>query len=58
MHRWAAAALRHQYQHFHRGLRFFGVAFGLGQLGDVERGVAEREELATARQRDRIIELS
>lgn len=34
-------------QRFHRGLPFLGIVFRLGQLGDVERGVPERDELAT-----------
>jgi hypothetical protein len=28
-------------------LPFFGIVFGLGELGDVERGVVERDQLLT-----------
>jgi hypothetical protein len=35
---------RNQQQRLHRGLRFFGIVFRLGQVGDVERGAAQGEE--------------
>ena len=41
----------------HRGLPFRGIVFCLGQLCDVERGVAEPDQLATVRQLDWIREL-
>jgi hypothetical protein len=31
----------YQQERLHRGLPFFGVVFGLRQLGDVDGGVAE-----------------
>ncbi len=40
----------------HCGLPFFGIVFCLGQLGDVERGVAERDPRLSARQHDWIEE--
>jgi hypothetical protein len=43
-----------QYQRFHRGLPFHGIVFCLGQLGDVECGVAQCDEGLVARHRDRI----
>jgi hypothetical protein len=50
-HRWAVL-LGDQDQSVHRGLPFRRVVFCLGQLGDVERGVAEREQRLSARQYD------
>ena len=50
-------ALGNRQQRLHGGLPFFGVVFGLRQLGDVERGVAERDELLALRQRDGFIEM-
>ncbi|WP_363331180.1 hypothetical protein [Bradyrhizobium sp.] len=41
-HRWPVM-FRDQYQRLHRGLPFIGIVFCLGQLGDVERGVAKRD---------------
>jgi hypothetical protein len=38
-----------QHQRLHRGLPFFGMVFGLGQLGDVGRGVAESDQRLAAR---------
>jgi hypothetical protein len=38
-HRWPIP-FGNQDQRFHRGLPFWRFMFGLGQLGDVERGVA------------------
>jgi hypothetical protein len=35
------------HRNLHRGLPFFSIVFCLGQFGDVLRGVAERDELAT-----------
>jgi hypothetical protein len=43
-----------QQERQHRGLPFFGIVFCLRQLGDVERGVAERDQRLPARQYDRI----
>jgi len=45
-----------QQQRFHRCLPFFGIVLCLGQFGDVGTGVLQRGELATAPQRDRIVE--
>jgi hypothetical protein len=56
-HHWPAK-LHNQQQRFHRCLPFFGVVFCLRQLGDVGAGVLQRGELATARQRGRIVERS
>jgi hypothetical protein len=42
-----------QQQRLHRGQPFFGVVFGLGQLGDVEGGVAQGDQLLAVRQFDR-----
>jgi hypothetical protein len=41
-----AASVREQLTNHsaHRGFPFFGIVFGLGQCGDVERGVAERDQ--------------
>jgi hypothetical protein len=44
--------LGNQQQCLHRGLPFFGVVFGLGQFGDVERGIAERDEFLALGQLD------
>jgi hypothetical protein len=35
---------RNQQQRLHRGLPFFGIVFGLGQFGDIERRVAQRDQ--------------
>jgi hypothetical protein len=40
-----AAALSDQQKRFHRGLPFGGIVFRLGELSDVERGVAQGDEL-------------
>ena len=53
-HHRIAATLPDQHQHRHRGLPFRGVVFGLGEFGDVERGVAERDQRLAPRQFDRI----
>jgi len=39
-----AVKFGNQRKRLHRGLPFFGIVFCLGQLGDVERGVAERDQ--------------
>jgi hypothetical protein len=54
-HRWAAM-LCHQDQGFDRGLPLWELLFGLGKLLDIFGGVLKGDELAAARQRDRIIE--
>lgn len=54
-HRWAAA-LGNKQKRLHRGLPFLGIVFSLGELGDVERGVAQGDELLAVRQFDRIEE--
>jgi hypothetical protein len=36
-------SLGNQQQRLHCGLPFFGIVFGFGQFGDLERGVAKRE---------------
>jgi len=41
-----AVALSDQQERLHRGLPFLGVVLGLRQLGDVVRGVAQRERQA------------
>jgi hypothetical protein len=41
----------------HRGLPFIRIVFRLGQLGDVERGVAERDQRLALRQLYRIEKL-
>jgi hypothetical protein len=51
-----AAMFCNQQKRLHRGLPFFGIVFSLGQLGDVVASVLQRDELASARQRDRFIE--
>jgi hypothetical protein len=46
---------RNQQERRHCGLPFFGIVFCLGQFGDVERGVPERDhQLAPAGEHDRI----
>jgi hypothetical protein len=40
-----SAGLSDQQKRLHRGLPFFGIVFGLRELGDVERSVAEGDEL-------------
>jgi hypothetical protein len=45
-----------QQQRLHCGLPFLGIVFGLGQPRDEQRGIAERDKPATARQRNRIVE--
>jgi hypothetical protein len=42
-HRWPVM-FGHQYQRVHCGLTFNGIVFGFRQLGDVQRGVAERDQ--------------
>jgi hypothetical protein len=49
------ARRRDKDQGFHRGLPFLRVVLDLRKLGDVPAGVFGRDELATARQRYRII---
>jgi len=41
-----------QQQCLHRGLPFFGIVLSLRQCSDVERGVAQRDQLAPAGQLD------
>jgi hypothetical protein len=53
-----AAKLGNKKQRLHRGLPFRGVVLGLGQLGGVFCRIPERDELATARQRDRVFKRS
>jgi hypothetical protein len=43
---------------FDRSLPFIELLFSLGELLDISGGVLEGDELATARQRDRIVELA
>jgi hypothetical protein len=38
----------------HRCLPFCGIMFGLGQGGDVARGVAQRDQRLAVGQRDRV----
>ena len=40
-----AVALGYQQQRLHNGQPFFGVVFGLRQLGDVFSGIAKRDQL-------------
>jgi hypothetical protein len=47
-HHRIAAMLADQHQHFGSGLPFRRLLFGLGQLGEVERGIAESDQLAPA----------
>jgi hypothetical protein len=56
-HGWPAM-FRDQQQRLHCGKPFLGIMFCLGQFGDELAGVLQRDELATARQRDWIIERS
>jgi hypothetical protein len=42
----------------HRGLPFIRIVFCLGQLDDVLRGIAQRDQRRAARQLDRIVKLS
>jgi hypothetical protein len=44
-----------QQQRLHRGLPFGGVVFGLGQFGDVLRGVAKCDELLALGQFDWVV---
>jgi len=46
-----------QRESLHCGLPFFGIVFCLGQFGDVDRRVAERDQRFSARQYDRIEKL-
>ena len=55
-HRWAAA-LGNKQKRLHRGLPSVGIVFGLGELGDVEGGVAEGDEYLAFRQFNWIEEL-
>jgi len=50
-----AAKLANEKQSFHRRLPFRSLVLGFEQLRDVERGIPQRDELATAGQWDRII---
>ena len=52
-----AAALSDQQKSFHCGLPFCGIVFGVGELSDVKRGVAEGDELLALGQFDWIEEL-
>jgi hypothetical protein len=52
-----AAKLHHKQQAFHCRLPFRGIMFGLRKLRDVVAGLLERDELAPAGKRDRIVEL-
>jgi hypothetical protein len=52
-----SATLSDQQKRFHGGLPFCGIVFGLRQLGDVERGVAEGDQLLALGQFDWIEEL-
>ena len=45
-----------QQQRLHRGLPFRDIVFCLGQFGDVERGVAERDQRLALRRRDWFVE--
>ena len=53
-----AVTFGNEQQRLHRYLPFFGIVFCLGQPGDVLPGVLKRDELATARQGNRIVELT
>jgi hypothetical protein len=46
--------LSNEKQRLHRGLPFCSIVFRLGELGDVERGVAEGDQRFPARHYDRI----
>jgi hypothetical protein len=50
------ATFRRHDQGLGRGLLFLEVLFGLRQLHDVAVSIFERDELAPARRRDRILE--
>jgi len=45
-------ALGDQQQRLHRRLPFLGIVLGLRQLGDVERGIVQRDQLAPSGQLD------
>jgi hypothetical protein len=51
-----AVVFGHQDQRFHRGLPFLGVVFGLRQFRDVQRCVAQGDQLLAFGQRYRLIE--
>jgi hypothetical protein len=51
-----AVAFRDQDQGLHCGLPFGAGVLGLRELGDIIAGILERDELATARQQDRVFE--
>lgn len=55
-HHLRAVALSDEQQRLHRRLPLCRVVLGLRQLGDVLGGIAQREQLATIRQEDRIEE--
>jgi hypothetical protein len=57
-HRRAAVAFGDQDQDFNGSLPFLDLLFGLRQLLDISGGVLEGDELATARQGERIVKLS
>src|SRR5271169_4863506 len=57
MHQWPAILRRHD-QCLDGGLPLRALMFGLRQSGDEIGGILQRDELATARQRDRIVERS
>jgi len=50
------AKRRDQDQGFHRRLPFLGLVLGFRQLRNIIARILESDELATARQRDRIVE--
>jgi hypothetical protein len=52
-----AVIFRNKQERQHRGLPFLGIVLCLRQLGDVERGVAERDQRFPSRQYDRIEKL-
>jgi len=43
-----AVMFRNQQERHHRGLPFFGIVLCLRQFGDVERGVAKRDQRPSA----------
>jgi hypothetical protein len=53
-HGWPAM-FRDQQQRLHCGKPFLGIVFCLGQFGDELAGVLQRDELASARQRYRVV---
>jgi hypothetical protein len=57
-HRRAAVAFGYQDQDFNGSLPLLGLVLGLRELCDVGCRVLQRDELATARQRYRIIEFA